>query len=87
MRSAAILLASTIAANACPEGTVARQVEDYSVPMTCNSVLNLKLVCPREGVCSYIIPQSNCSAPVLKTICLTPEELRNAMSDQRRGIE
>lgn len=71
--------------NACPaDRPIPRDVFDPASgsTITCNAVLNLKLMCPRDGgVCSYV-NEPICTKPSVVKRCFTEAEIAAAEGRQ-----
>lgn len=87
MRIIAILLLTLMPALAdegCPpEAPFARDVIRFDRPVTCNSVLVTRLVCPVESKepC-YSVASSTCPAPPVERQCFTAEQIERATKEK-----
>ncbi len=82
-----LALVFVVKADECPpDKPISRRVYGYpDMTITCTAILCLpQLQCPPSGDCTYIAPPdcNKCTEPVALEICMTGEELNDAM---RRG--
>lgn len=62
----------------CPPDTIAREVVDYTQPVSCFAHAIFALRCPKDdGACERYL-ENTCTPPVTHTECLTKDVLERA---------